>query len=757
MTTENETRLRRYLELVGGRDALEVARERVRGTGGTDELVLETMPAGARSETEDGLENLLMGREVPDSQIATIEAIVLPDLRPVYDIVDGDYSTTTFDGRPTPGHSLWNKLTTDLALRSRILAAIPAVGRIEVPGLGIPYGGTGFLVGPNLLMTNRHVAAIFASGLGTRGLNFIPGRSAGIDFKRDAKAGQVFDVRGIRLIHPYWDMAILEVGGVPTGLGHLTLAVDDARDLPDASEVAVIGYPAFDPRNPATVQNDIMRERFQVKRLQPGAIHGATQADSFGKPVAALGHDCSTLGGNSGSAIISLETGQVVALHFGGRYLEANFAVPTGALARDSRVVEQGVAFGGPAPGDPNEWGEWWQQADSAASETAGGRQAPPDDGGSTGAAVHAPVARPGAAVIRTGDGSVTFEVPLRISVSLGGAPQVEAATSAAESAGALEKVPAPGNAFVPQSIADYKGRKGYQPDFLPGVSVPMPEAADPSGLAPLRNGGTRLDYQNFSILMHAERRLALVTACNVTEEMKLRQPEEGRDYSRKGLFDEKWFVDHRMDAQYQIPDVFYTKDDGAFDKGHVVRRDDVAWGRTFNLLLKGNVDSFHVTNCSPQIAGYNRSDSGEDNWGDLENHVLSEAASERLCVFAGPVLADDDQTFVGRGPGGTVLRARVPVRFWKVIVARVSDGEGLAAFGFVLEQDLGDVPLEFAVPEEFLPAMYPIADIAAMTGVAFDASILDADQFASLRGAEIAMRAGAKQRTRKRQPRRKR
>jgi endonuclease G len=608
-------------------------------------------------------------------------------------------------------------------------------------------------------MTNRHVAAIFASGLGTRGLNFIAGRSAGIDFKRDAHAGQVFDVRNIRLIHPYWDMAILEVEGVPANIRPLTLAVSDARDMPDASEVVVVGYPAFDPRNPATVQNDIFRERFQVKRMQPGALHGAGQTDSFGKLVPAARHDCSTLGGNSGSAIVSLETGQVVALHFGGRYLETNFAVPTGALARDSRVVDLGVAFDSSAPGDPNDWGDWWLKADSLAGEGAAAN-APKDTSSGAGTAVHSPAAPPQSGAVRSADGSVTFEVPLRITVSLGSGPQVEAVSTATETVSALEKVAAPGNAFVPRSAADYKGRKGYRDDFLSGgtelsgVVVPMPEAADPSRLAPLRDGGTRLDYQNFSILMHADRRLALVTASNVTEELKLREPEKGRDYSRKGLFDEKWFVDHRMDPRYQIPDVFYSKDDGAFDKGHVVRRDDVAWGKNFDLLLKGNVDSFHITNCSPQVAGYNRSDSGVDNWGDLENHILSEAASERLCVFAGPVLSDDDQTFVGKGPSGSVLRARVPVRFWKVIVARVSDGDGLAAYGFVLEQDLTDVSLEFAVPGEFLPAMYPIADIAAMAGVVFDKAIVAADQFDSLRGTEVALRAGARQRTRRRKPR---
>jgi len=34
------------------------------------------------------------------------------------------------------------------------------------------------------------------------------------------------------------------------------------------------------------------------------------------------------LGGNSGSAIIDTEPGEVVALHFAGEYLRGNYAVP---------------------------------------------------------------------------------------------------------------------------------------------------------------------------------------------------------------------------------------------------------------------------------------------------------------------------------------------------------------------------------------------------------------------------------------------
>jgi endonuclease G len=745
MPMTKEERIRRYLDMIAGDAGAEAVLDSVTPPGielesvGAEPGPGEEMVKAARS----GLETHARGKALADDEILGLEAIIIPNLRPVYDIVDGTFSTTAVDGTPTPGHALWSKLGTDPALKSRIEGVLPAIGRIELLyDTPIPYGGTGFVVGPNLVMTNRHVAQIFAQGLGDRALNYISGRAAGIDFKRDAEAGTILKVGRIRMIHPYWDMAILEVDGLPPSLKPLDLDVGDARDRVRA-EVVVVGYPAFDTRNPTDVQNDVLHGRFQVKRLQPGLLQGGFATESFGKIVPAATHDCSTLGGNSGSAILDLSNGRIVGLHFAGRYLERNYAVPTGALARDQRVVDLGLNFQGGVTGGGNDWGDWWTRADGAAArETA--------DAGAPAASAPGLQAPPPPAAPAASGGSVTFEVPLRITVSLGGlTAAVEAVESVSGDAGIEAAAPAPGNAIVPRTAADYVGRTGYDAGFLstpgqPPLTVPMPDAADPAVLAVLKAGGTRLDYQNFSIRMHAARRLALVTASNVTREAPLREPEKGRNYSRKGLFTERWFPDLRLDEQFQIPEIFYSQDQGAFDKGHVVRRDDVAWGRTFDLLLRGNVDSFHVTNCSPQVEGYNRSDSGDRNWGDLENHVLSEAASERLCVFAGPILAADDRVFAGKGPNGTPLRAPVPRRFWKVIVARLSDG--IASYGFVLEQDLTDTPLEFAVADEFIGAMYPLPEIARLAGVSFDAGVLAADQYDTVRGAEIALRAGTRQ-----------
>ena len=63
-------------------------------------------------------------------------------------------------------------------------------------------------------------------------------------------------------------------------------------------------------------------------------------------------HDCSTLGGNSGSVLLDLATGEAVGLHFAGRFLEANYAVPAAVVAARLEQVLRPKPPGRP-PGRP--------------------------------------------------------------------------------------------------------------------------------------------------------------------------------------------------------------------------------------------------------------------------------------------------------------------------------------------------------------------------------------------------------------------
>ena len=91
-------------------------------------------------------------------------------------------------------------------------------------------------------------------------------------------------------------------------------------------EIAItIGYPARDPDVPdQELVRQVFGDVYDKKRLAPGEILKVTDSE--------IEHDCSTLGGNSGSAVVSLATGEALGLHFAGLYMEANYAVPAPKL-----------------------------------------------------------------------------------------------------------------------------------------------------------------------------------------------------------------------------------------------------------------------------------------------------------------------------------------------------------------------------------------------------------------------------------------
>jgi endonuclease G, mitochondrial len=279
-------------------------------------------------------------------------------------------------------------------------------------------------------------------------------------------------------------------------------------------------------------------------------------------------------------------------------------------------------------------------------------------------------------------------------------APATATTTPAAGSAAATES-------YEPTVAPNIETRKGFLPGFL-SVKTPLPTVTNKKILAPLKAGGTELKYEHFSIFMHKDRRLALFTASNVDGRPAAKKPEPGHTYTRQELDgfakegSEAWITEDRLDDQYQLPDVFYDKDNGAFDKGHIVRREDACWGKTFAEVQRANGDTFHVTNCSPQRGNFNQS--GKHGiWGELENFIGAQASTEQYSIFAGPVLADDDVDYNGKDKQGPV-KVKIPRRFWKVVCA-VKDGK-LQVFPFILEQDVKNLPEEFMPTAEWKSRM---------------------------------------------------
>jgi endonuclease G len=178
--------------------------------------------------------------------------------------------------------------------------------------------------------------------------------------------------------------------------------------------------------------------------------------------------------------------------------------------------------------------------------------------------------------------------------------------------------------------------------------------------------------------------------------------------------------------------------------KGHIVLRSDPAWGGD-DEALAAESDTFHYTNAAPQLGFFNQGsrddhpgEKGKLRWRTVETYVLRNAVTERqrICVFAGPVFADDDPDYR--------FDARLPLQFWKIAVwasdhrlhsvAVIADqGEVLARLTLGVPEALGhlhgaeafDDPEELARVSQFLTT---VAEIERLTGLDFGEEVRNGD-----------------------------
>lgn len=315
-----------------------------------------------------------MAQTVEESDVAEERIMALGvGARPVTRILDNKV-TLEFLGPASPSWS-----TAIDGAKDRINPAIPAVGRIELNNSDLPWAGTGWLIAPGIIVTNRHVAQEFARKAGRgQGFVFKPGLlsgsvSADIDFLEEENR---LDSVEHPIVSVLWiappdesDVAFLRVtravGGPPLP-APIELAEADAAA---ETVIAAIGYPARDPsiRDQALVVSIFGNDVYEKKRLAPGKVMGLQGTT--------LKHDCSTLGGNSGSVLLDLATGRAVGLHRGGLVDDsANVAVTAShvkkllevALSNEAPTIATATSSGTPGgPGGPG--------AVSAAASATGG------------------------------------------------------------------------------------------------------------------------------------------------------------------------------------------------------------------------------------------------------------------------------------------------------------------------------------------------------------------------------------------------
>jgi endonuclease G len=226
-------------------------------------------------------------------------------------------------------------------------AYLPSIGRVEFVNHSMAWGGTGWVVDRKgndyTVATNRHVAKIVArrakDGTGVFLRSSMSGVRYGamVDFNEELGArpeeARAVPVTEITYLADDFsaDIALLKVrkaSGADWTMPDPIILAD--REAARDELVAIVGYPAYDDRHDGSdaavkALANYFRDLYDVKRFAPGRL---LRAQSEG----VISHDCTSLGGNSGSPVLSLEQNGVVGLHFAGLYGVENSAVGVSTL-----------------------------------------------------------------------------------------------------------------------------------------------------------------------------------------------------------------------------------------------------------------------------------------------------------------------------------------------------------------------------------------------------------------------------------------
>jgi endonuclease G len=637
--------------------------------------------------------------------------------------------------------------------------AARAVARVAYPD-GSPLG-TGFMISDRLFLTNNHVISseTEAAGLVVEfGYELDPAdklREA-TRFKLDPSTFFLTDSKDDL------DYTIVAIGERLSGARELDefgwCALSDATDKHALGEFAnVVQHPQ------GRYKEVVLRENRLVSRLDT-VIHYVADTEP----------------GSSGSPVFNNEWRVIALHHWGGPWrqkvdssglqipTEVNEGIRASAIVRELRAKASGLPASRSALLqrliDIRECWEGPSQRMSRRQEERDG--SPRID--STGLA--------------------TWRVPFEISVRL-----PWAIDGAAPMAPPFAPEPSPPAVPTAERAPDsnYANRKGYKPGFIPGCTVPMPALSKAQQKVAARvqtaepgDDPFELKYNHFSVVINGERRLAYFTACNIdgktakdidrkTGTVTNYTPGGGTESIDAGAeASERWFGDERLlEENSTNQDLYSSQEVPGFKKGtkawmnrmlqrgHLVRRVDPAWG-TNDQALKAEADTFHFTNCTPQVGFFNMGSApqgtpksaGGQLWRAIEDYVRDNAAVDdlRVCVFTGPVLDAKDPLW----REDVLPGFRVPLRFWKVVVW--AEKGKLRSVAMLADQEpvltalpeaigAGEAYADTSAVEDFVTT---IAHLEQVTGLDFGDEVRKAD----IRGGEsLGKKRGARVRATKR------
>ena len=577
--------------------------------------------------------------------------------------------------------------------------------------------GSGFLVAPDVVMTNNHVLRSEADASGS---------GAEFEFERDARskdlAGRVVEFDPSRLFVTNVELdftlvALKESLDPPhRKYGFLPLIGEEGK-IRVTRPVNIIQHP--DARRKEVIMRESILKVFPPSRLAFAHYTGDTLPGSSGSPVF-----------NDRWEVVALHHSGVPEVDALGRILNKDGA--RWSRASDPRgktinwIANEGVRISRIMPvvaeaardfGRPSSHRELLGAViDAGARASVEGAFYWLDDGigdeaRTSGDRNDDPAPQASAPPASSGFGS-DISLPMSFTINL-----TPARGGRGGVAGAVEAV-RPEDFAERRRISDYDDRAGYDPDFLGRhAPFPRPTRAIRPDVATL-NGSLEIElkYDTFSVLMSRRRRLAIVSGGNY-------DPDARFHASRR----DPWAFDPRLPRSLQAGNDHYRNN--PLDRGHLFRAEEGAWGHSIEAAQRASDDTFHWTNIAPQHEIFNQTRRDTRSiWGKIENHLIQQAkegGGRRMTTFNGPIFQSDDLEYQG---------LKVPASYWKVAVMR--DGGGLRALAFILGQESLISQLETLQAGRFGIFQVPLSEIEALTGLDFG-SLHEADAIAGSSGRE--------------------
>jgi hypothetical protein len=303
------------------------------------------------SQADEGLSRLLgdgPGARLSPAEVSGLEAVIRTDgSRPVLFVQD-DFVDMM---EPSIGDYAAGLSRIEDAVR----AVCRSVGRVDDPAMPMGYHGTAWMLADGLVATNFHVLQAIAPGGERREGRFEGQLKTGVavHFGHEAGnplSGRRFPIRRVvsvgragaaqygrvnGLNFDGLDLAVLElepVAGRPFPAPNHVARGDDPvtrGSLACAGRgIYLVGYPGNQHSTTSDLFASVFANVKSFKRLAPGRIMagpGEVPDDPRGW---ILTHDASTLGGNSGSAVVDYDADgrMVLGLHFAGLHEQQNWA-----------------------------------------------------------------------------------------------------------------------------------------------------------------------------------------------------------------------------------------------------------------------------------------------------------------------------------------------------------------------------------------------------------------------------------------------